>query len=424
MPKLKTLASKIGSGATPRGGGSVYVSSGVALIRSQNVHNGQFVSAGLAHISSIHADELANVAVEPHDVLLNITGDSVARTCVVDTRYLPARVNQHVAIIRPNAAKLNARYLHYVLVSSRMQGHLLQLASAGATRNALTKSMIEELDIPCPPLSEQEAIAVTLGAFDDKIELNRRMNETLEATARAIFKSWFVDFDPVRAKAEGRQPQGIPAHIADLFPDSFQDSPLGPIPKGWLVEPLEKVALLNKGTVTPAKSPTEVFEHFSLPAYDDGQLPKYELGGEIKSNKTEVPVEAVLQSKLNPRFPRIWLVQPRGEHKAICSTEFYPLIAKFPLTRELLYCLLWSQPFQDQFRSMVTGTSSSHQRVNSKSMMGIEVAVPPEEVTVAASEVITPLLDLIAANRNESRILAETRDTLLPKLLSGEVQVL
>ena len=230
---LGRVCTKIGSGATPRGGKDVYLSSGpYVLIRSQNVFNDGFHHDGLAFISERHAAELANVDVLEGDVLLNITGDSVARACQVDPSVLPARVNQHVALVRPDPEELDPRFLRYFLVSSEMQTKLLTWASSGGTRNALTKGMIESFDVPAPQdIGEQRAIAHILGTLDDKIELNRRMIETLEAMARALFKSWFVDFDPVHAKVEGHDP-GLPQSLADLFPAHLVDSDLGEIPGG------------------------------------------------------------------------------------------------------------------------------------------------------------------------------------------------
>jgi type I restriction enzyme, S subunit len=204
--RLGSVCDKIGSGATPRGGKEVYKGGATALIRSQNVYNEGFYREGLAFIDDIQADGLRNVEVLPNDVLLNITGDSVARACQVPDDVLPARVNQHVAIIRPKPTELDARFLRYALVAPDMQAHLLALASAGATRNALTKRMIEALEIKAPSVPEQKAIAAVLGALDDKIESNRRMNATLDAMALALFRNWFVDFDPVHAKQEGRTP--------------------------------------------------------------------------------------------------------------------------------------------------------------------------------------------------------------------------
>jgi type I restriction enzyme S subunit len=249
--RLGNVCSKIGSGATPRGGGSVYLDQGeFALIRSQNVYNHGFHHDGLAYLSQQHADELSNVEVQKGDVLLNITGDSVARSCQVDPEILPARVNQHVAIIRPDPKKLAPRFLRYYLVSPTMQSRMLSLAGAGATRNALTKGMIEAFELEAPTnVVEQQAIACILGALDDKIELNRRRNRTLEAMARTIFQSWFVDFDPVRAKAAGGKPAGLSKEIAALFPASFEESSLGEIPKGWRAGTVGDVANFNEWTL-------------------------------------------------------------------------------------------------------------------------------------------------------------------------------
>ena len=261
---LGDVCTKIGSGATPRGGRDVYLAEGpYTLVRSQNVYNDGFHRDGLAFIGERHADELKNVEIFQEDVLLNITGDSVARVCQVAPDVLPARVNQHVAIIRPDSVNLDAGYLRYCLVTPEMQTLLLSWAGSGGTRNALTKGMIESLEIPLPALSEQRAIAHVLGTLDDKIELNRRMNETLEAMARALFKSWFVDFEPVRAKMEGRwRPgeslPGLPAEHYDLFPDRLADSELGEVPEGWEVKTLGDVAMLNPESWGHANSPEEI----------------------------------------------------------------------------------------------------------------------------------------------------------------------
>lgn len=192
--KLGDICTKIGSGATPRGGKKAYCSKGVSLVRSQNVLDFTFSQDGLAFINDEQAKKLNNVEVFDGDVLLNITGDSVARACMMDSAFLPARVNQHVAIVRGKKDCVLNRYLLYFLQWKRE--YLLQLASAGATRNALTKGMIEQLEIDLPSLDEQGKIVALLGALDDKIRLNNKINENLERQAQAIYKSWFVDFKP------------------------------------------------------------------------------------------------------------------------------------------------------------------------------------------------------------------------------------
>ena len=199
--RLADVTSFISTGATPRGGKNVYKSEGVSLIRSQNVYDHEFSKHGLAHIDESAAYKLRRVDIQEDDVLLNITGDSVARCCVVPKWTLPARVNQHVAIIR-TSDRLNSTFLQKYLSAPRVKAYVLGHDSGG-TRKALTKAHIESFLVPLPPLGEQRRIANILGSLDDKIELNRQMNETLEAMAQAIFKSWFVDFDPVRPKMEG-----------------------------------------------------------------------------------------------------------------------------------------------------------------------------------------------------------------------------
>lgn len=185
--KLGDVCSKIGSGATPRGGGAVYVDEGIAFIRSQNVYDNEFSDDGLVHIDDEAAEQLKGVAVQQGDVLLNITGDSILRTCCAPVRVLPARVSQHVAIIRPKHdldSLFLQKYLTLPSVKEYMLGH-----SAGGTRKAITKGHIQEFLVPVPPVEEQRAIADVLGALDDKIESNRRISATARSLCDAVFQA-------------------------------------------------------------------------------------------------------------------------------------------------------------------------------------------------------------------------------------------
>ena len=188
---LGQITSKIGSGATPRGGGESYKESGISLIRSQNILDFKFSTNGLAFIDDAQAYELRSVSVEPGDVLLNITGDSVARCCVVPDNILPARVNQHVAIVRANKAKAESHFIFYMLQSIKEE--LLMQSEIGATRNALTKGMIEGIKLLLPSLPEQKSIASVLSSLDDKIDLLHRQNTTLERMAETLFRQWFLE---------------------------------------------------------------------------------------------------------------------------------------------------------------------------------------------------------------------------------------
>ena len=177
--KMIDICEKIGSGATPRGGKEAYCDEGISLVRSQNVLDFAFSRVGLAYINDEQAQKLNNVEVHEGDVLLNITGDSVARACMMDSVFLPARVNQHVAIVRGKENKVINSFILYFL--QWQKGYLLQLASAGATRNALTKGMIEQLEINLPSMNEQKKIVAILDSIQQKIQLNQKINDNLAA---------------------------------------------------------------------------------------------------------------------------------------------------------------------------------------------------------------------------------------------------
>lgn len=323
-------------------------------------------------------------------------------------------VNNHAHIVRGNG-KANTRFLGYVLNKMDISGYL-----SGSTMPKLTQGSLERIVVRLPPKPVQDTIVELIGSFDDKIELNRRMNRTLEGMAAAIFKSWFIDFDPVHAKAAGRN-TGLPKHLADLFPNAFQDSPLGPIPEGWEMGTLADITKLETKSVHPGKQPKTIWEHYSIPAFDEGQQAKKERGETIKSAKYVVPELAVLVSKLNPRFPRIWLPHVNDPTHAICSTEFMPFVPNKRRWRPFIYELMKSQPIQDAIKSHVSGSTGSRQRVKPKEIAVLPVIKPLPRVITAFSELFGPLHDRVLTNRCQNRRLAALRDTLLPKLLSGEI---
>jgi len=279
------------------------------------------------------------------------------------------------------------------------------------------------LSYPIPPLTNtSRTIVRLLDAVEKKIELNRPMSETLEATARVLFQSWFVDFDPVHAKAKGHHP-GLPQPRAALFPDSFEDSELGEIPKGWTIGPFGNVVEQLRDQENPLLSPHEVFHHFSIPAFDDGRSPKTEYGESIKSLKSRVQAGVILLSKLNPEIERVWMVDVHPCEHAVCSTEFVVLRALAPFTRSYIYCLACSPVFRQQIEGLVTGTSKSHQRAQVDSILALAVVIPPSSIVPAFDRSAGRLLARTLECRREARTLAALRDTLLPKLVSGKLGV-
>jgi type I restriction enzyme S subunit len=297
--------------------------------------------------------------------------------------------------------------------------------SSLSTRASLNNSMLERLTVVVPPPPVQVAIGRILKALDDKIELNRRMNATLEGISRAIFKSWFVDFDPVRQKAAGKQPVGMDAQTAALFPDSFEDSEIGEVPKGWSVAEARDFLSLARESVDPSEHPSETFDHHSIPAFDEGRWPTLDRGEEIKSQKLVVYPGCVLISKLNPRTPRVWIPQINAERRPVASTEFLvalPHEAK-GVGAAFLFCFALSDSVVDYLASHASGTSNSHQRVRPDDFLDFRVALAQSDVLLAFDRVAGPLLRKSGQARRESKRLAGLRDTLLPKLLSGEIRI-
>jgi type I restriction enzyme S subunit len=415
--RLGDLCLKIGSGATPRGGKESYKGGSTSLIRSQNIHNDGFHLGGLVYIDDRQAAELRNVEVQPNDVLLNITGDSVARCCQVTAEVLPARVNQHVAIIRSNKSLIDPKFLRYVLVSSEYQSLLLTLASAGATRHALTKSMVEDLEIPLFPLDAQKKIGMFLGSIDDKILINQKMNGTLKAMAQALFQSWFVDFDPVRAKLDGIKSIGLDDATAKLFPAAFQDSALGHIPQGWEIRSLDKTADYLNGLALqkypPSDGPT-------FPVIKIAQLRKGDVIGADRCN-TELPQQYVVEdgdvlfSWSGSLEVDLWC----GGTGALNQHLFKVTSQEFPKW----FYYLWTLHHLDEFRLIAASKATTMGHIQRSHITDAKVVVPPRILLDAMTQTISPIIDQLIANKIQSRTLALLRDTLLPKLLSGDLSV-
>ncbi len=321
-------------------------------------------------------------------------------------------VNNHAHIVRGNS-NADARFLKYALSQLDVSGYL-----TGSTMPKLTQENMNRISVLTPPLPEQRAIAHILGTLDDKIELNRRMNQTLDEMARALFKSWFVDFGPVRAKLEGQAPY-LPPELWDLFPDDFVDSELGEIPEGWDVKTLSEVVTHLRTNENPSKYPDTLFSHFSIPAYDLGQVPKQDLGGSIKSSKTVVQPGVVLLSKLNPEIERVWLVDVAAGERAICSTEFLALSPRLPFPRSYVYCYFQTPAFRSLIQTLVTGTSKSHQRVQPSSVLSLPAIIPSEQVIDAFERQAEAFLANSLTRRRETTGLAAQRDALLPELVPG-----
>lgn len=396
--RLGDVCSKIGSGATPSGGKEAYKGGDYHLIRSQNVLDFAFSKDGLASINDEQANKLKNVEIIQGDVLLNITGDSVARCCIVPSEILPARVNQHVAIIRPRKEELDNHYLLYYLQHYKRQ--LLQIASAGATRNAITKAMIENLILPCPKsLDDQRRIASILSSLDRKIELNNKINADLEEMAQAIFKNWFVDFEPFK---NGK----------------FVDSELGMIPEGWKVGTLKDLLYLRKDSIKAANKgnlpylPIDTIPMHCLVATD------FKSNDEAKSSLQTFEQNDIVVGAMRVYFHRVILAPCKGITRTTC------FVLSVKNENALAYSLM--QCNQDEAISFAEKTSKGSTMPYAVWDGGYgeyKVVIPPSEVMKSFNDLLSNFFSKMNKNAIENSRLSLLRDTLLPRLMSGELEV-
>ena len=377
--KLKDICLKIGSGATPKGGKEAYCDEGISLIRSQNVLDFTFSYDGLAHINDQQAEKLSNVEVKPQDILLNITGDSVARVCTVDPRALPARVNQHVAIIRPDENRVLSSYILYFL--QMIKPYLLQIAAGGATRNALTKSMIENLELEVPDILSQKKIVSVLDDIQGKIRDNNEINKNLSDLLQAIYQKQFGE---VSLGAN----QGI---LSDICSYSK-----------------EKVAV----------SELNVNTYFST----ENMLP--EKAGSTKATSLPTTLQTTacrkgdtLISNIRPYFKKIVYC----EDMCGCSTDvlcFTPVQSQYAA---YLFSTLYTDKF---FAFMVAGSKGTKMpRGDKQQIMTYPVILPAENELEEFNAIAFPVLEQLNSNKAENKRLSALRDALLPKLMSGELDV-
>lgn len=397
--RLGDVCSKIGSGATPSGGKEAYKGGDYHLIRSQNVLDFAFSKDGLASINDEQANKLKNVEIIQGDVLLNITGDSVARCCIVPSEILPARVNQHVAIIRPRKEELDNHYLLYYLQHYKRQ--LLQIASAGATRNAITKAMIENLILPCPKnLADQRRIASILSSLDRKIELNNKINADLEEMAQAVFKNWFVDFEPFK---DGK----------------FVDSELGMIPEGWKVGRLTEIASYMNG-LAMQKFPAENNED-SLPVLKIKELGQGFCGTDSDRCSCNIKDECIIHngdvifSWSGTLLVDVWCGGDCGlnQHLFKVTSKDYPK----------WFYYYWTKHHLQEFIHIAKDKAVTMGHIKRGHLEEAMVAIPDNDSMEKAHELFEPILSKMISLRLENSRLSLLRDTLLPRLMSGEIEV-
>jgi type I restriction enzyme, S subunit len=365
------------------------------------------------------------------DILLTKDG-TLGRLAVVKEEGLC--VNQSVAVLRPNG-RITSTFLYYLLASPSSQNKLIA-DSDGSVLKHIYITRVPKMVVSVPTIKDQKAIAHILGTLDDKIELNQKMNQTLEEIAKAIFKSWFVDFDPVRAKAEGR-PTGLPPEVSDLFPDELVDSEIGEIPKGWEVAKLAKICettdYVANGSFSTLKENVSKVESFSgteammlrFADFNRGWTgdfsfvthDSYEFLSKSKVFCGDIVICNVGEVGAVFRAPDLGFDMTLGPNGVLCKN----FESGIGLKREYFYFYLSDKTFRSRIEAISSGSVQT--KFNKTDFRNLDVLIPHHELLAVADPIFEQVCQRLDLLFKENRILSELRDTLLPKLISGELRI-
>lgn len=385
---IDDICEKIYSGGTPNKKHSEYYSGGnipwlnTSEIKFNRIFKTEkFITEnGLISSSAKYVPE--------NTVIVAMYGATAARTAIAK---IPLTTNQACCNLIVDKNKADYRYVYYWLCYKYTQ--LASLANGGAQQN-LNVGQIKNFPINIPSLSIQIKISNILYVLDDLIYINNMINENLEQQAQAIFKSWFVDFEPFG----------------------------GVMPNDWSTITLGNIASISTKSINPLKQSDLYLEHYSIPAFDEQKYPVFEYASNIKSNKYILNSNSVMISKLNPETKRIWRPFCLSENP-VCSTEFIVYEAHNTKYKDYIYSIIDSQKFLDYLCSHVTGSTNSRQRATPKATLNFNCVLPNDKIINEFCGIVTPMYEQIAAGIIENKRLSALRDTLLPKLMNGEIDV-
>ena len=397
-----------------------YVDSGTAVIPTEAIGRGRILDIKVPRVDAAKASELSRHRLRLGDILFARRGaQATGLSAIVDERFEGALCGTGALLLRVQSTRVDPRYLSMFL-SSEAAYVWLRTHAVGAVMPNLNTAIIQALPISLPRIHEQQRIAGFIGALDNRITLLRETNATLEAIAQALFKSWFVDFDPVRAKMEGRTPEGMDEATAALFPDGFETSELGEVPRGWRVGTLSDIAFLNAQSWTVRNAPSEV-------AYVD-------LAG-VKSNVFDEP-QSYAFSAAPSRARRVLrtgdcivgTVRPgnrsfgfiaHANNNLTGSTGFAVLSPKQKEMTAFVYLGATREDNIDRLSSLADG--GAYPAVKPELVVATTCVLPTDSVMQEFDEVARPLLDSIGSNSAQAQSLASLRNTLLPRLISGQL---
>jgi len=432
ISSLSELTTKITKGTTPSKKDGGFSSSGINYIKAESVgHDGRVDNTKFSFISiSVH-EKLKRSQLELNDILFSMAGVHLGKSGIVEDKHLPANTNQALALIRPNQDVIYPKYLHYFLQQKSMVRFVNNSTSQSAQPN-INLADIGNLKIRFPEFDIQKKIIHILSTLDDKIELNLKMNQTLEEMAQALFKSWFVDFEPVHAKANAisnadfdriAKELGISREILDLFPDEFVESELGTIPKGWNTSSIkDNLDVILGGT--PSRSNDSFWTDGTVSWINSGKVNEFRII-ECSENITE---EAVRKSstRMLPKKTTVLAITGAtlGQVSLLeidsCANQS---VIGLPETNELNHSFIYpciSHAIQELISHQ---TGGAQQHINKGNVEDYSIIIPNEIVLKNYVSIAKPLMNTISNNSLEIQTLQKTRDTLLPRLLSGELDV-
>jgi len=398
----------------------------IRLVRGDNIIQGAMRWDGVKKWPTSESAEHDLFQLREGDVVLAMDRpwiEAGLKYAAISEYDLPCLLVQRTARLR-GGRKLDTGFLRYLIGSREFTQHIHAITTGTAVPH-ISGRQIKDFAFALPPLAEQKAIAAILGSLDDKIELNRRMSATLERIAQALFQSWFVDFDPVRAKLDGRLPVGLDEATAALFPDSFQESEAGHIPKGWAIKPVSEVVDCVGGG-TPSTAEPKYWEggthHWTTPKdFSSLQAPvlldtdrKVTDAGIAKISSGLLPAGTLLLSSRAPVGYLAIAAMPVAINQGFIALKCNERASNF-------FMLNWCQTNMAEIESRATGTTFAE--ISKQNFRPIRVVLPPRELMAAFTAKVAPLYAQITANLQQSRTLATLRDALLPKLLSGELSV-
>lgn len=388
-------------GRTPKKLGGNFTTHGIPVISARNVKDSRLVlEDAVRYISPAMWDRWMPVKLSAGDVLLTSEAPLGETAYVADSGDLC--LGQRLFALRADSRRLHSRYLFYALQGPTLRSRILARAS-GTTAQGIRQAELVRVPVPVPPVNEQRRIARILSSLDDKIENNRWLAKTLEAIIATLFKARFVDF---------------------VDHDHLVESEVGPIPQRWAVGTLGEIAVDRRDSIDPQTKAACEYEHFSFPAFDAGRKPEIVRGTELKSAKLRVTSDHVLLSKLNPKWQRVWWPRPSARGVPVCSPEFVVLQPSPGVPHALLYATARFNPgLRSHILSHATGTTGSRQRVRPSEILRAKIAIPPKDDIEELSHPLATLFAREEAALEESRALAAIRDTLLPRLISGQIRV-